>query len=71
MDNILLNQEKHLPQDGVDPEKEDRVMLIRQWVSRIFYKQKFFDYPVKMKFQAIKMQDLKACRKLLLVTLHP
>jgi protoporphyrinogen oxidase len=33
-----------------DPEKTDRVMLIRQRVSRIFYMSKFFDYPVSLKF---------------------
>ena len=34
---------------GPDPEKEDKVMLKRNSVSRIFYLKKFFDYPISMK----------------------
>lgn len=34
---------------GPDPEKEDRVMLVRPRVSRIFFLRKFFDYPISMK----------------------
>src|SRR5207344_1219354 len=36
-----------------DPEKEDRVMLIRQRISRIFYGRKFFDYPISLKLGTI------------------
>jgi protoporphyrinogen oxidase len=32
-----------------NPEKEDRVMLVRNRVSRIFYLRKFFDYPISIK----------------------
>ena len=42
-------REKKLKKDGPDPEKKDRVMLIRNRVSRIYYLKKFFDYPVSMK----------------------
>ncbi len=59
LDDILLNQEKKLPLLGLDPEKEDNVTLIRNRVSRIFYNQKFFDYPIKMKAQTIKNLGLK------------
>ena len=31
-----------------DPEREDRVMLQRDRVSRIFYSNKFFDYPIRL-----------------------
>ena len=34
---------------GPDPEKTDRVMLLRNRVSRIFFLRKFFDYPISMK----------------------
>ena len=50
-DDILLNREVPLEPAGVDPEKEDRVMLVRRRVSRIFYMRKFFDYPISMKLQ--------------------
>ena len=59
IDDILLNQEKALPSLGLNPEKEDTVTLIRRRVSRIFYNQKFFDYPIKMKLQTIKNLGLK------------
>ena len=36
-----------------DPNKEDRVMLTRRRVSRIFFNKKFFDYPISLKFQTL------------------
>lgn len=49
-DDILLNEtEKSFATEGPNPEKEDRVMLIRRRVSRIFFLRKFFDYPISMK----------------------
>ncbi len=47
-DDLLLGRAKPLSPGGPDPEKQDRVMLIRQRVSRIFYGGRFFDYPLKM-----------------------
>ena len=40
-----------LPAGGPDPEKEDRVMLVRNRVSRIYYGKHFFDYPVSLKME--------------------
>jgi protoporphyrinogen oxidase len=37
-----------------DPEKTDRVMLIRSRLSRIFYLRSFFDYPVSLNFNTVK-----------------
>lgn len=42
-------REKKLKKGGPNPEEKDRVMLIRNRVSRIYYLKKFFDYPVSMK----------------------
>jgi protoporphyrinogen oxidase len=53
-DDKKLGRKKALSENGPDPEKEDRVMLIRQRVSRIYYLKKFFDYPVSMKMQTFK-----------------
>jgi protoporphyrinogen oxidase len=36
------------PGDGPDPEREDRVMLIRHRKSRIYFLRRFFDYPIKL-----------------------
>jgi protoporphyrinogen oxidase len=38
---------------GPDPEKTDRVMLIRQRLSRIFFLRKFFDYPITLNGKTI------------------
>ena len=53
-DNIILGKQQELCAGGPDPEKEDRVMLIRDRVSRIYYLKSFFDYPVSMKWQTFK-----------------
>lgn len=39
---------------GRDPEKEDRTMLTRNRVSRIYYLRKFFDYPVSLSWQTLR-----------------
>lgn len=52
-DDKKLGREKSLSQTGPDPEKEDRVMLKRHRVSRIYYLKKFFDYPVTLKMQTL------------------
>ena len=38
---------------GPAPEKEDRTMLLRRRISRIFYLKKFFDYPVTFNAKTI------------------
>ena len=53
-DDIQLGREKNLAEEGPDPEQTDRVMLVRNRVSRIYYKHKFFDYPVSLKWDTIK-----------------
>ena len=54
IDDKLLNRKKEYESSGADPEKCDEVMLKRHRVSRIYYKNKFFDYPVTMKPETIK-----------------
>jgi len=44
--NIPLSNEK-----ASDPEKTDRVMLIRNRLSRIFFLRKFFEYPISLNFR--------------------
>ena len=50
LDDILLGREKELVPGGPDPEKDDRVMLVRDRVSRIFFLRHFFDYPISIKW---------------------
>ncbi len=53
-DDILLSRVKPLVKGGPDPEETDRVMLVRNRVSRIFYLRKFFDYPISLKAQTFR-----------------
>ena len=57
-DDKKLKREKTLSKGGPDPEKEDKVMLVRNRVSRIYYLKKFFDYPVSIKFETFKNMGL-------------
>ena len=49
MDDVILNRECAVKQGGPDPQKADRVMLRRHRVSRIYFMDKFYDYPISMK----------------------
>ncbi|MBQ1244138.1 MAG: NAD(P)/FAD-dependent oxidoreductase [Clostridia bacterium] len=57
-DDIILNNEKPLAKEGPDPEKEERVMLLRNRVSRIYYLHKFFDYPISLKLETFRNMGL-------------
>ncbi len=57
-DDEKLGRDKPLAANGPDPEKDDRVMLVRERVSRIYYLEKFFDYPISMKMQTFKNMGL-------------
>lgn len=48
-DDRLLDRTPPLTAGGPDPESDDRVMLVRKRISRIFYLRKFFDYPISVK----------------------
>ena len=48
-DDLILNRPCNTENGGPDPEKEDRVMLRRHRVSRIYYLRHFFDYPISIK----------------------
>ena len=48
-DDLLLNRKCRVEPGGPDPEKEDRVMLRRRRVSRIYYLRHFFDYPISLR----------------------
>ncbi len=47
---VAVSQNKNAP----DPEKTDKVMLIRQRISRIFFMRCFFDYPISLKWDTFK-----------------
>lgn len=54
MDDKILDRDVTLCKNGPDPEKEDKVMLSRNRVSRIFFDDKFYDYPVSLKIETLK-----------------
>ncbi len=53
-DDILLRRKMPLASSGPNPQKDERVMLNRNRVSRIYFKKKFFDYPISLKFETLK-----------------
>ena len=53
-DDKVLGRPVPLSAGGPDPEKEDRVMLVRNRVSRIYYAKHFFDYPISLKMETLK-----------------
>ncbi len=52
-DDRLLGREAAVTPGNPDPEKEDKVMLTRNRVSRIFYLGHFFDYPISLKLSTL------------------
>lgn len=48
-DDIQTGTEKSLSSNGPDPETDEKVLLLRNRVSRIYYLRKFFDYPISLK----------------------
>ncbi len=59
MDDLILKRQRKVSPGGPDPEKTDRVMLLRDRVSRIYYQKKFFDYPISAKPQTFINMGLK------------
>lgn len=57
-DDVKLNRVSPVTEGGPDPEKEDRVMLLRHRVSRIFFARKFYDYPISLKLETFKNMGL-------------
>ena len=57
-DEVMLGLVPDWNPNGRDPEKEDDVMLVRRRVSRIYFRKKFFDYPMSLSFSTIKNMGL-------------
>ncbi|MFA6929049.1 MAG: NAD(P)/FAD-dependent oxidoreductase [Lentisphaeria bacterium] len=53
-DDRILGRTKKYLEGGPDPEKTDQVLLLRDRVSRIFYRRSFFDYPIRISLQTIR-----------------
>lgn len=59
LDDILLDRDKEYVPGGPDPEVEDRTMLLRDRVSRIFFLREFFDYPISIKWSTFAGMGLR------------
>ncbi|MBE5810532.1 MAG: NAD(P)/FAD-dependent oxidoreductase [Clostridiales bacterium] len=57
-DDQLLGRTSTLSPGGPDPETDDRVMLRRNRLSRIYFNCKFFDYPISLKWDTIRNMGL-------------
>ncbi len=53
-DDKAFERVKSFADCGPDPEIQDDVMLVRDRISRIYYKNCFFDYPVTLKWDTLK-----------------
>ena len=54
LDDKILQRESVLTEGGANPEEVDEVFLNRRRVSRIFYRKKFFSYPISLSLETIK-----------------
>ncbi|MBQ7739934.1 MAG: NAD(P)/FAD-dependent oxidoreductase, partial [Eubacterium sp.] len=57
-DDVVLGRTSTICEGGPDPEKTDVVMLKRNRLSRIFFNNKFFDYPISLKPETIMNMGL-------------
>ncbi|MGO9932126.1 MAG: NAD(P)/FAD-dependent oxidoreductase [Steroidobacteraceae bacterium] len=56
-------QSRHLTPQGPAPASADAVMLVRQRLSRIFYRRRFFDYPLTLNASTLRNLGLmEACK---------
>lgn len=54
LDDKILERESVLTEGGANPEEVDEVFLNRRRVSRIFYRRKFFSYPISLSLETIR-----------------
>lgn len=50
---LKINVKDRIASGGPDPEHDDRVMLVRNRLSRIYYLKKFFDYPITLSLSTV------------------
>lgn len=67
-DDIILQRDVPISKEpgAPDPEKTDKVMLVRERLSRIFFLKKFFDYPISLGFNTLSDLGLKRIIKITL-----
>ena len=63
MDDEKLGRSMPLSEGGPDPAKVDKVMLLRNRVSRIYFQKHFFDYPISLKMETLKTMGFATTMK--------
>ena len=58
LDDRLLNRPVETVPGGPNPETDDRVMLNRRRVSRIYFDSRFYDYPIRLKPETLRNMGL-------------
>ena len=53
-DDLLLGRDSSVTEGGADPEADERVMLTRERVSRIYYNHALINYPVSLNWATIR-----------------
>jgi protoporphyrinogen oxidase len=54
LDDLLLSRDKPLAPGGPDPQTQEAVMLVRDRVSRIYYRGNFYDYPLRFNLSVFR-----------------
>jgi len=70
LDDILLKKNKSFYYEGANPQIENEVLLLRERISRIFYRKRFFDYPISAKPQTFFNLGLKNTLRILIGYLY-
>ena len=63
-DDRVLGRPFHGAPGGADPERTDRLFLLRHRISRILYSHHFFDYPVSLNARTIRGLGLARMMKI-------
>jgi len=50
-----------LSSEGPNPEVDDKVMLLRKRLSRIFYRNRFFNYPISLSYSTLRNLGFGQC----------
>ncbi len=58
-DIFYHGQQTHISTGSANPETEDRVMLVRNRVSRIYFLRKFFRYPISLSLETMRNLGLR------------
>ncbi len=70
LDDILLKKNKSFNLEGLNPQTENEVLLLRERISRILYRKRFFDYPISAKPQTFFNLGLKNTWRILIGYLY-